>query len=236
MPCRKPDAVFGLRDGLKIGDAVPEDANAHFLSRIQGAVRSTENQNAAYEASGGDRIGWPITTGHGRSGNQSRRVSTRFLRPDPYNSGGRLIFEHSRIHSAALQVAMGRPQVQNMHRRLAEAWERLGERTGADVDFHVGMHRLHAGEPTVAVIPLLRAARRTHEEGRFSLPSMRPVWELKPRINPGGASAKAEASIRMADTLIAVGEHGRGHSGDPPSARFWSSRSADASTIVESAG
>ena len=201
----QPDAVFGLRDGLKIGDAVPEDANALFLSRIQGAVRSTETPHAAYEALAATAL----------AGQSPPVMVVREINPEGLDSllatgllrqrGGRLIFEHSRIHSAALQVAMGRPQVQNMHRRLAEAWERLGERTGADVDFPVGMHRLHAGEPTVAVIPLLRAARRTHEEGRFSLAINAARLGTEAADKSGGASAKAEARIRMADTLIAVG-------------------------------
>jgi len=226
------DAVFDLKSGLKITDVAPEDSNALFLSRIQGAVRSTENPNAAYEALAATAL----------AGQSPPVLVVREINPEGLDSllatgllrerGGRLIFEHHRIHSAALQVAMGRPQVQSMHRRLAEAWERLGERTGADVDFPVGMHRLHAGEPNAAVIPLLRAARRSHEEGRFSLAINAARLGKDAADSSGAAFAKAEARIRLADTLIAQDKtdealriirqaHDIGHLDRRTQARLW---------------
>lgn len=199
------DSEFHISDGLNIEDISPDDPNVLFLSRIRGAVRSTENPDAAYEALAATAL----------AGQSPPVLVVREINPEGLDSllatglirqrGWRLVFEHGRIHTAALQVAKGRPRVEQLHRRLAEAWERLGERTGADVDLPVGTHRLHAGEPGAAVIPLLRAARRTHEEGRFSL-SMRSAKLGKHAADlSGGASAKAEARIRMADTLLAQG-------------------------------
>ena len=194
---------FTLDPLVTLEEVVPETADAAlFLSRIRGAIAATESPEAAYEALAATAL----------AGQAPPALVIREINPsglDALLSTGlvrqrawQLVFEHRQIQQAALAIAEGRPGVEDLHRRLADAWTRLGERTGAHVDLPVGVHRLHAGDHTSAVVPLLRAARRTHEEGRFALSLMASKLGVEASDLAGGLSARAEARIRQAETLM----------------------------------
>lgn len=200
-----PNAELTLDPLVILEDILPTDIHELFVSRIRGAVANTERPEAAYEALAATAL----------AGQAPPSMVIREVNPEGLDAllatglvrqrGWRLVFEHGRIHSAALQVAHGRPRVQELHDRLADAWTRVGERTGADVDLPVGIHRLHAGNPKSAVIPLLRAARRTHEEGRFALALHASRLSVDAADQSGGISARAEARIRQANALNSQG-------------------------------
>ena len=92
-----------------------------FLSRIRGAVDATEAPNDAYEALAATAL----------AGQEPPALVVREINPQGLDAllatglvrqqAWRLVFEHGRIHRAALRVAMGRPQVKELHRRLADA-------------------------------------------------------------------------------------------------------------------
>jgi tetratricopeptide (TPR) repeat protein len=200
-----PNADLTLDPLIMVEDVLPNDLHDLFLARIRGAVTATERPDAAYEALAATAL----------AGQAPPSMVIREVNPEGLDAllatglirqrGWRLVFEHGRIHSAALQVALGRPNVNGLHQRLADAWARVGDRTGANVDLPVGIHRLHAGNPGGATVPLLRAARRTHEEGRFavSLNACKLAVEAADRAE--GVSARAEARICQAQTLLSSG-------------------------------
>jgi tetratricopeptide (TPR) repeat protein len=203
---QKPNGELTLNPLVTLDEVHTSDLESLFLSRIRGAVEATESPQAAYEALAATAL----------AGQEPPALVIRDINPaglDALLATGlvrqqawRLVFEHSRIHAVAHQVAMGRPNVKDLHRRLADAWTRLGEQTGADVDLHVGTHRLHAGEPRSAVVPLLRAARRTHEEGRFALSLKAARLGAQAADDVGGLAARAEARIRQAEALLSQGD------------------------------
>ena len=190
---------------VTLDEILPDNINELFVSRIRGAIATTERPEAAYEALAATAL----------AGQSPPSMVIREVNPEGLDAlfatglirqrGWRLAFEHGRIHSAAMQVALGRPNVRGLHDRLADAWTRVGERTGADVDLPVGIHRLHAGNANAAVIPLLRAARRTHSEGRFVLALNASRLGVDAADRAGGTSARAEARIRQADALNSQG-------------------------------
>jgi len=179
-----------------------EDIESVYLSRIRGAIDSTESPDAAYEALAATAL----------AGQEPPAMVVRQVNPQGLDAllatgllrqqAWRLVFEHSQIHRAALQIALGRPQVKELHRRLGDAWERLREQTGADVDLPVGIHRLHAGQAGPAVVPLIRAARRTNQEGRLALSMNAARLSIDASDKAGGLAARAEARIRTAKALI----------------------------------
>lgn len=194
-----------LREDIDIDTITHDDANELFLSRLRGAVEATENPEAAYEALAATAL----------AGQEPPVMVVREINPEGLDAllatglirqtGWRLAFEHPDIHLAAMQVAMGRPTVQDLHRRIASAWERLGEKTGADVDLPVGVHRLHSGETSGAVIPLLRAARRTLDEGRTALALNAAQLGVAAADRAGAIAARAEARMRYAEGLLNMG-------------------------------
>jgi len=195
---QKANGDLTLEPLVTLEEITPLDMNALFLSRIRGAVEATESPEAAYEALAATAL----------AGQEPPALVVRDINPQGLDAllatglvrqkSWRLVFEHSQIHAAALAVAMGRPAVKELQRRLADAWTRLGEQTGADVDLPVGTHRLHAGDPNSAVVPLLRASRRAHEEGRFALSLSAARLGVNAADKAGGLSARAEARIRLA--------------------------------------
>lgn len=200
-----PNAELTLDPLVTLDDILPTDLNELFLSRIRGAIATTERPEAAHEALAATAL----------AGQAPPSMVIREVNPEGLDAllatglvrqrGWRLVFEHGRIHTAALQIAMGRPQVASLHERLAEAWSRVAEKTGADFDLPVGTHRLHSGNPNAAIIPLLRAARRTHEEGRFALALNAATLGMEAADRAGGISARAEARLRKADALTSKG-------------------------------
>jgi len=200
-----PNAELTLDPLVMLDDILPREINDLCLSRIRGAIEKTERPEAAYEALAAAAL----------AGQAPPSMVVREVSPEGLDAllatglirqrGWRLVFEHGRIHSAALQIAMGRPNVKGLHERLADAWSRVSDKTGADFDLPVGTHRLHAGMPNAAIIPLLRAARRTLDEGRFALALNAASLGTDAADRAGGISARVEARLRTADALTSQG-------------------------------
>jgi len=193
---------FALNPELEITDILPPDSDALYQSRIQGAVASTEDPSAAFEALAATALAGqepPLSVVHeiNPEGLDSL-LATGIIR----QRGWRLVFEHARIQFSARQIALGRPDVADLHRRLGEAWEALGNRTGVDVDLPMGIHRLHAGSVNTALVPLLRAARRALDEGRSPLALDAARLGMAAADRTGALSARAEARLRLAEAYL----------------------------------
>jgi tetratricopeptide (TPR) repeat protein len=196
------DRMFSLGPSVILADIMPEDVDTLYQRRIQGAVQSTEDPDAAFEALAATALAGqepPMSVVHeiNPEGLDSL-LATGIIR----QRGWRLTFEHGRIQAAARQIALGRPDVAELHRRLADAWASLGSRTGADVDLPMGIHRLHSGSPNTAVVPLLRAARRALDEGRTPLALDAARLGMAAADRTGALSARAEARLRLAEAYL----------------------------------
>lgn len=196
------DRLFRLADDATYSDLLPSEVDVLYQNRIQGAAQSTEDPDAAFEALAATALAGqepPLSVVHEVSPEGlDALLATGIVR----QRGWRVIFEHDRIQFAARQIALGRPDVADLHRRLADAWARLAERTGTDVDLPMGIHRLHSGSPNTAVVPLLRAARRALDEGRTPLAMDASRLGMAAADRTGAQSARAEARLRLAEACL----------------------------------
>jgi len=157
---------FTLKEGVNLEDILPVDLDSLYRRRLQSAVDSTEHPNEAAIA-----LAAVALAGQAPPVEILREVSetgleellaTGLLREE----AGVLRFEQGGLRRMATVLAHELDDVTEIHARLAEAFKRLGERTGADVDLPVGLHRLEGGRPAAAVAPLLRSIRLMLEQGR----------------------------------------------------------------------
>jgi serine/threonine protein kinase/tetratricopeptide (TPR) repeat protein len=116
--------------------------------------------------------------------------------------GARLVFEHGRIWWAARRMAEDRLDVERCHRALADAWKKLGDSTGMNVDHQVGEHRLYGGQIEAAVMPLLRAGRQAMAEGRPGHALAASRLALKASDGTDTLVTRAEARRRVAEALL----------------------------------
>ncbi len=116
--------------------------------------------------------------------------------------GFRLVFEHPAVFAEALRRAEVQADRSDVHRKLADAWEKLGQNTGADVDLAHGEHRLRAGECARAVPPLLRASRSALLEGRPTIARTAAALALDAATTADLAMARVEARQRLAEALL----------------------------------
>jgi tetratricopeptide (TPR) repeat protein len=128
-------------------------------------------------------------------------VATGLLR----QRGRQLVFEHRGIHRAALAIAEARPDVRSLHARLADAWETLHESTGADVNFPLGTHRLRAGAPEQALVPLLHTARVALRSGLPELALQAAKRAVEAADGAGALMARVEARQRAAEAELERG-------------------------------
>lgn len=118
---------------------------------------------------------------------------------------GYLVFEHVRIWQKALEFAATIPDPPAIHRRLADAWEQLGESTGLDVYLPLGLHRLRASEPARAVGPLLAATKAMNQGGRRDA-IRAAALAIEAADIVGQPTARIEARRLHAEALLESGE------------------------------
>ncbi len=155
-----------LPDEASLDELVPGSVEELCERRIEGALAGAEGREAvdralAATALAGTEPPAQVVREVDQEGLDAL-LATGLVR----QAGMRLVFEHGGVAHAARRRALLRPDAAELHRALAEAWEKLGRVTGIDVDLPLGRHRLNAGEPGRAVAPLLRTCRTAIEEDR----------------------------------------------------------------------
>lgn len=163
----QPDATFGLPPRRSGAEIVPGDIEGLAERRMDGALSAATDPDAAEEALmvlalAGQEPPTLVVRAACPPGGLDALLATGLVR----QRGWQLVFEHTEVQRAAWRLAERSPATPELHRRLAEAWAGLARRTGTDVDLPLGLHRLHADQPTEALGPLLRAARKALFEGR----------------------------------------------------------------------
>lgn len=202
---QRNDGRFELDTRVSLAKIVPQDLESLCLSRVEGALLTTEDPTAAAEAlavialAGQDPPTLVVRTVS--PGGLDALLATGLVR----QRGWVLCFEHAEIGRAAAQIARRSRNQADLHRRLAEAWAALGRRTGADVDLHHGLHRLHGDQPEQAREPLGRAARTALAEGRpaLALDAARFAALAADRI--GALQDRLEARVQQAEALLELG-------------------------------
>ena len=199
-----PDGRFVLADGISLADVVPESLDALCAWRVQGALAATEDPPAVAEALLATALAGPeppvqVVRQINLDGLDAL-IATGLVR----QRGTRLVFEQEGIRQAALELVVGRAELSALHQQLAEAWQELGQSTGADVNLPVGQHFLAARDPSAALVPLLRACRTALREGRAGL-----ALEVAEQAGAAAeqtevAMARVEAIQRRAEALMAL--------------------------------
>ncbi|MSQ02474.1 MAG: serine/threonine-protein kinase PknK [Myxococcales bacterium] len=115
---------------------------------------------------------------------------------------GSLVIESSEVHRAATAQLDQVANPQEVHRRIADAWQELGATSGLDVDLPLGLHRHRAGDSTAAVVPLLQAVFRMNRGGRArdAIPAAAEAIEAADAA--GSPTARLEARRAHAQALV----------------------------------
>jgi tetratricopeptide (TPR) repeat protein len=198
--------VYTLTPEITLAEAMPRDREALLRRRLQAAVDSATDPLAAGEA-----LAAAALAGQEPPASLIRAVSDAGL--DALlatgllaERRGYLVFEQSRLHQAALEVANRSPNVKDLHRRLADAWESLGGRTDLDVDLPLGMHRLRSGSPELALGHLLSAAGKMNQGGRARDAIRAGAMAIEAADAVGQPTARLEARRLHAEALLEAGE------------------------------
>lgn len=194
-----------LRDGVSAPTLDAPDLEALCLQRVAGAIQGADDPAAVSESLAAAALAGPEPPVQVvRSINEpglDALVATGLLR----QRGRQLVFEHRGIHRAALAIAEARPDVRSLHARLADAWETLHESTGADVNFPLGTHRLRAGAPEQALVPLLHTARVALRSGLPELALQAAKRAVEAADGAGALMARVEARQRAAEAELERG-------------------------------
>ncbi len=197
-----PDMRIKLRPDIRLDSVLPRDLSELCESRISGAMESSANPVAASEALAAAALAGPeppvsLVRAVNPEGLDSL-FATGLLR----QQGWRLRFEHAGVQRAAHRLALSRSDLPKLHRRLADAWQELGQRTGADVDLPLGSHSLYANEPGRAMTPLLKAARIAREEGRAAIALDAARLAITAADRAGVMMGRVEARHQTAAALL----------------------------------
>lgn len=198
--------LYQLSPDIALADAMPKDRESLLRRRIQAALESATDPAAAAEA-----LSAAALAGQEPPASLIRVVNDAGL--DALlatglvgERRGHLVFEHSRLQHVALEMAARAPNVRDLHRRLAEAWETFGSSTDLDVDLPLGMHRLRAGEPEKGLEPLLAAARKMIQGGRARDAIRAGAMAIEAADLVGQPTARLEARRLHAEALLEAGE------------------------------
>lgn len=197
---------YTLTPDITLADAMPKDREALLRRRLQAALDSATDPVAAAEALQAAAL----------AGQEPPVALLRVVNDAGLDAllatgivaerRGHLVFEHSRLQQVALELAAKAPNVRELHRKLAEAWETFGANTDLDVDLPLGMHRLRAGDPGKALQPLLSAARRMNQGGRARDAIRAGAMAIEAADAVGQPTARLEARRLHAEALLEAGE------------------------------
>lgn len=205
LPVLGSDRQYHLPVSLPRGDAFPSSPEVLLRRRVDGAINSSADPVAARDA----------LTSAALAGRQPPVALIRRMNDAGLDAllatglvseqNGYLAFEHGRIQQLVVEDAERLPDVQDVHRRLADAWEELGTQTGLDVDLPLGRHRLRSGAPDRAIVPLLAAGRKLNAGGRGDAVRA-AAMAVEAADAVGQPTARLEARRLHAEALLESGE------------------------------
>lgn len=200
---RSTDGCLVLaRPGTDLDLLVPANLDALAARRVDGAIAATEDPAGCARALATAALAGqapPARVVRAASGEALDHLLGTGL---VSQRGFRLQFEAHCIRDVAARRARAQADRTEVHARLADAWEKLGETAGADVALSVGRHRLGAGDPSEAVVPLLRAARSHLASGRPHIGLLAGRLALEAASATDRQMARVEARQQIAEALL----------------------------------
>lgn len=200
-----PKNLYVLPASLPRAEAFPASPEVLLRRRVDGALNSSADPPAARDA----------LTATALAGQQPPVALIRHMNDAGLDAllatglvaelNGYLAFEHGRIQQLVAEDARSLADVQDVHRRLADAWEDLGTRTGLDVDLPHGRHRLRSGAPDRAIGPLLAASRKLNAGGRGDAVRA-AAMAVEAADLVGQPTSRLEARRLHAEALLETGE------------------------------
>ncbi|MCB9780378.1 MAG: protein kinase [Alphaproteobacteria bacterium] len=166
---RDSEMHFSLREDLQVQYVLAPDLDSLCERRLAGALATCEDPDAASMALAGVALAGQVPPVSVVQAVHPEGLDALLATGLVRQQGWRIVFEHPKLRELALSMAEQRSDLQSLHRRLADAWEALGKRTGVEVALPLGRHRLRSGAPKAAMGPLVQASRSAVVEGRFAL-------------------------------------------------------------------
>ncbi len=205
LPVLGEDRQYHLPATVNRSDAFPASPEVLLRRRVDGALNSSTDPTNARDA----------LTAAALAGRQPPVALIRRMNDAGLDAllatglvseqNGYLAFEHGRIQQLVVEDAERLPDVQDIHRRLADAWEDLGTSTGLDVDLPLGRHRLRSGVPEKALQPLLAAGRKLNAGGRGDAVRA-AAMAVEAADAVGQPTGRLEARRLHAEALLESGE------------------------------
>lgn len=198
--------LYVLSPEVTLAEAIPGDREALLRRRLDAAIASATDPAAAGEALSATALAGQEPPAAVLRAVNDAGLDALLATGLVAEQHGSLVFEHSRLQQVALELASRAPNVRDLHRRLADAWERFGGSTDLDVDLPLGMHRLRSGEPEPALRPLLSAARKMILGGRARDAIRAGAMAIEAADAVGQPTARLEARRLHAEALLEAGE------------------------------
>ncbi len=201
---------YALRTDVSLSDAIPSDARTLVLRRLEAALESSTDPAAAREALAVCLLAGPEPPVALVRAINDAGVDALLATGLVTEELASLVIESSDVLEAATGQLAARPNLADLHRRLADAWQELGANTGLDVDHPVGLHRLRSGDPSAAFVPLLHAVIRMNRGGRVRDALRAAVFAIEAADAAGSPTARLEARRVHAESLVESGQPQRG--------------------------
>lgn len=199
---RNSDMHFTLRDDLRALHVLAPDLTTLCERRMAGALARCEDPDGAAAALAATALAGQVPPVSLIQAVAPEGLDALLATGLLGQRGWRLVFEHPTLRDLALEVAQRRGDVQLLQRKLADAWEALGTRTGVEVNLPLGEHRLAAAMPSAATGPLVQAARGSLIEGRFTLALESARLAVQAADQVGALPGRVLARRQVAEALL----------------------------------
>ena len=202
-----PSGVFHLSTKTTRSDAVPDNIEQLYVSRLQAAVQVSEDPVASAEALAATALAGQEPPSALIRGLSETGLDGLLATGVLMESGDVLVFEHGSVQQTALRLAIRLPDVQEIHASLAAQWTSMARRTGMSTDFPTGLHLMRGHNPQAASGHLIRATRALIEEGRNSLAAWAAGLAIEAADQSAGSMARQEARRLNAEALIEIRQY-----------------------------
>ncbi len=201
---------YALRPEVLLSDALPPDAGTLLVRRLNAALESATDPSAAREALAVCLLAGPDPPVALVRALNDAGVDALLATGLVTEELAALVIESSDVRALATEQLAQHPNLPELHRRIADAWQELASTSGLDVDLPLGLHRFRAGDASAAVVPLLRAVLRMNRGGRARDAVAAAAIAIEAADAAGSPTARLEARRVHAEALVESGHPARG--------------------------
>ncbi len=204
--------LYALRPEITLADALPPSREVLVQRRLNAALESSTDPGAAREALAVCLLAGPDPPVALVRAVNDAGLDALLATGLVVEELGALVIESSDLRDAASRQVEQAPNLADLHRRIADAWQELGATTGLDVDLPLGLHRQRSGDAGAAVLPLLQAVSRMNRGGRARDALPAAVVGIEAADAAGSPTARLEARRAHAQCLVESNQLERGMS------------------------